>query len=290
MLLLLALFLSFSVIAQPRAQENSPLPSISVTKEDLAELKFTGAGRIEAVIDGQTIALSDGRIVRLSGVFYPWGTKEIGTEDRESLLLGFNALQTLLPKGAEVQLYQTRQQQRGRTNRMGHTLAHVVIKSTNIWINGTLVARGLAYALNDAQTPEMMAPLYGLERQARDGGLGLWVKDGETGLLTPETAMDGVGTLRVVEGQVITAASRGNMLYLNFGDDWKKDFTVQITPTIRKALLRAGFDPLSLNGQTVRVRGWIRNWNGPFMELSTAMNLEVVSGQADRKNGAADAD
>jgi micrococcal nuclease len=292
MLLLLAFFIPLCVIAQPGAQENSPPASISVTKDDLKELKFTGSGRVETVIDGQTIALSDGRIIRLSGVFYPWGSAEMGREDRESLFLGLQALQTLLPKGTEIHLYQTRQQQKGRMNRMGQTLAHVVVKSSMVWVNGTLVARGLAYALNDAQTPELMAPLYGLEQQARSAEIELWAKDGQTGLLTPESASKVIGMLRVIEGRVQTAASRQNMLYLNFGDDWKKDFTVQITPPVRKALLRAGIDPLSLSGQTVRVRGWIRDWNGPFMELTTVHNLEVVEGRMDKdhENGAADAD
>jgi endonuclease YncB( thermonuclease family) len=247
-----------------------------VTDADMNPLKRTGTGRVERVLDGQTILMADGKIIRLLGVFYPWrAEQQTPPEERETMIAGKEMLETLLPKGVEVLIYQTRQANKGRVNRMGQTLAHLLIKSDMVWVNGTLIARGLAYTYLDDGVAAMAAPLITLERRAQGDGRGLWAAGSPYGVLSPDTA-GGMTGFFIVEGKITTAASKNNNLYLNFGADWKKDFTVQIAPPVRKALLRAGIDPLSLSGKIVRVRGWIRDWNGPFVELTTAHNLEVV--------------
>ena len=68
-----------------------------------------------------------------------------------------------------------------------------------------------------------------------------------------------------------------NKIYLNFGDNWRTDFTIMITPAIRKKMIAQGHDPLSLQGVKVRVRGWLENYNGPNIELIHPAWLEVLS-------------
>ena len=214
--------------------------------------------------------MKDGKIIRLLGIDYPMGSEE-------SALAGKMRLEKLIPESTEVMLYQTRSQKTGRTNRMGHTLAHLVNKETGEWINGTMVAEGLAWAYTDKSNPDMAEPLYMLEQKARETKKGLWAKDSPFGLLASDDAMEGDGTFRVVEGAIKSAGSSKNNLYLNFGNDRTKDFTVMISASLRKALAKKGVDPMGLSGKTVRVRGWIRNWNGPFMELDTPERLEILS-------------
>ncbi len=241
---------------------------------DFTALKNSATARIDKVIDAQTVLLSDGKIVRLLGIDYPFVT-----EDAEGgpAIIGKATLEQRLPKGKEVFLYQNKNREKGRINRMGHTLAHIVVKDRNEWINGTLVAQGIAWTSTDATNPAMAEQMYALEDSARKAKKGLWSANSPFSLLTPETASQGDGTFRVVEGTVNRGATSKNNLYLNFGNDWKKDFTVMITPAIRKSLSKKGIDPMALAGQKVRVRGWIREWNGPFIELETPERLEVLS-------------
>lgn len=253
--------------------ENPPLGPTPV-RGDFKEMKNSATARIGMVIDAQTIMLNDGKIVRLLGIDYPLVT---GDSDGGPAIMGKTALEQRLPKGKEVLLYQNKNREKGRINRMGHTLAHVVVKDRTEWINGALVAQGIAWTSTDVTNPAMAAQLYALEDAARKAKKGLWSEGSPFGLLTPETASQGDGTFRVVEGTVNRAATSKNNLYLNFGTDWKKDFTVMITPAIRKALSKKGIDPMSLAGQKVRVRGWLREWNGPFIELETPERLEVLS-------------
>jgi endonuclease YncB( thermonuclease family) len=265
-------FLLFLLIPQLAMAGNSSMGPVPI-RGDFTELKQAATARVDKVIDGQTVLMTDGKIVRLLGIDYPFMAGD--TEGGPSIL-GKAMLELLLPKGKEVLLYQNKSRERGRLNRMGHSLAHLVIKDRDEWVNGALVSRGLAWTATDATNPAMAAQLYALEDAARKAQKGLWSKDSPFGLLTPETAAQGNGTFRVIEGTVNRAATSKNNLYLNFGSDWRKDFTVMVTPAIRKGLAKKGVDAMALAGRKIRVRGWLREWNGPFMELETPERLEVL--------------
>lgn len=242
-------------------------------------MKHTSSGRVDKIIDASTILMKDGKIVRLLGIEYPYAP---GNDTGDDVMKAKERLVKLLKEGTEVMLYQSRNAKTGRVNRMGHLRAHLVVKKDERWINGTILAEGLGWAMTDQDVAEMADQLYATESAARKANAGLWAKDSRYPLLTPETAMEGSGTFRVVEGTVAKTASIKNNLYLNFGNDWKKDFTVMITPAVRKSLARRGIDPMAFAGAKIRVRGWLREWNGPFMELETAERIEILPADASR--------
>lgn len=212
--------------------------------------------------------------MRLLAIDYPFVP---GEHDSPAVIAGKFVLEKLLPENTEVMLYQTRDQKIPRTNRMGQILAHLVNKKTGQWINGEMVRSGVAWTMTDAANPDMAADLYGLEETARAGKKGLWARQSPFDVLTPETASQGNGTFRIIEGTINRAATSKNNLYLNFGADWRKDFTVMISPALRRKMSQNGLDPMSLSGTKVRVRGWLREWNGPFMELETLERMEILS-------------
>lgn len=253
-----------------QAVQGAPLVTGDFTKQ----LKHTTSLRVVKVIDAQTILMNDGKIVRLSGIGYPFIA---GTNDSDVALTAKLLLEKLLAAGTDVLVYQTRKQTEGRVNRMGHLLAHLVTKKNGEWINGVLLKEGLAWAEPDALNPQMAAQMYALEQQAREAKKFIWSDKSPYGVLTPETAARGAGTFRVIEGTVKRASTSKNSLFLNFGTDWRKDFTVMVSPAVRKALSREGVDPIGLTGRKIRVRGWLREWNGPFLELETPERLEILS-------------
>jgi micrococcal nuclease len=269
---MLLIFLLSLLLPHVAGAENPPLGPVPV-RGDFAAMKHSGTVRVDKVIDAQTVLMNDGKIVRLLGIDYPFMT-----EDAEGgpAIAGKAALEKFLPKGKEVMLYQNKNREQGRINRMGHSLAHLVIKDRGEWVNGALVMQGAAWTVTDSTNSAMADQLYALEEKARTAKKGLWAEASPFGLLSPGTAAQGNGAFRVVEGSVNRGATSKNNLYLNFGTDWKKDFTVMITPAIRKSLSRKGIDPMALAGQKIRVRGWLREWNGPFMELETPERLEIV--------------
>lgn len=283
LLLILLLFVTPALAQSPSHTPQEDLKPIA--QGDFDALKHTGSGRIDKIIDNETILLQDGKIIRLLGLEWPFTPGESAEDMPGTSEQALERLKTLLPSGTEVILYQTRNKNVGRTNRMGHTLAHIVNKKTGEWINADLIKEGYAYALTDSSNPEMAAQLYKAEDAARKNGKPLW--SGPFGLLKAESgevngdtsflqALAAGGSFRVVEGTVNRAALSRNDLYLNLGSDRDKDFTVKIGPATRKALSHRGIEPMGLAGKKIRVRGWIRQWNGPFLELETPERLEIV--------------
>ena len=99
-------------------------------------------------------------------------------------------------------------------------------------------------------------------------------------LLAAERRITAVrGQFALVEGKVLSVRESGSTIYLNFGRRWAQDFTVTILKRNRRAFAVAGIDPGRLEGQSIRVRGWIEQRTGPMIEAVTPEQIEF----ADRK-------
>ncbi len=160
-----------------------------------------------------------------------------------------------------------------RMDRHGRLLAHLHA-ADGAWIQGEMLRSGLArvysFADNRALIPEMLA----LERQARAAGRGIWGHPFYA-IRTPARAARQIGTFQIVEGTVVAAARVKGRIYLNFGPDWRTDFTVTVASKAQRLFRQAGVDPLRLEGRRLRVRGWIRKFNGPLIEATHPGQIEA---------------
>ena len=161
-----------------------------------------------------------------------------------------------------------------RMDRHGRLLAHMV-GDDGTWVQGALLGRGMArlcsFADNRAAVPSMLAQ----ERDARARGLGIWGHEFYR-LRTPDDVAGHTGTFQIVEGTVLAAARVKGRVYLNFGADWRTDFTVSLDRRARRLFRQAGIDPLALAGRRLRVRGWVRRFNGPLIEATHPEQIEVL--------------
>jgi micrococcal nuclease len=64
-------------------------------------------------------------------------------------------------------------------------------------------------------------------------------------------------------------------VYLNFGADWRADFTVRAQRADLAGAL-AGLDLAALAGRMVEVRGVVLEAGGPLIELSHAEQIQVL--------------
>jgi hypothetical protein len=81
----------------------------------------------------------------------------------------------------------------------------------------------------------------------------------------------------VVEGKVLSVREAGNTIYVNFGRRWSEDFTVTIAKRLQPAFISGGVVPKSLSGQVVRVRGFIEERSGPWIEATSPAQFETVA-------------
>ncbi len=244
-------------------------------KADFSQLREINSAKVQQVIDPFTVQLDDKRIIRLSGIDYPdYNPNMPGPLST----MAVKVLKDLL-EDKTVNVYQTVDAEWGRSNRMGQQLAHLELQRGGIWVQGTLIMLGLARVMTDERTAEMSEQMYLLEQLARAEKNGIWALDSYK-ILAPADAAAHTGSIAIVQGKVLSTAMKQNNIYINFGDDWKKDFTVTILPANRRRFFDRNIDPLKWNNQTIRVRGWIGNFNGPYIEATHPEQIEIAPEEA----------
>lgn len=136
-------------------------------------------------------------------------------------------------------------------------------------------ARVLSYPDN---APDDVAALLALEAEARAEGRGLWADpDYRVRDTDPDMLIQDVGRLQLVQGRIMDIAIlQSGRTYLNFGSDWRTDFTIRIDARDAPLFEAAGLDLASLEGRLVRVRGIIRDENGPMVRLVHPLRLEIL--------------
>jgi len=236
------------------------------------DLVREGTARVTAVVDGDTLALDDGSEVRLVGLQAP--KLPLGRPGFRAWPLAEEARLALaaLTDGAIVELAYGGT----RRDRHGRRLAHVHLPERgDLWVQGELLRRGMArvysFADNRALVPEMLA----IERQARKARRGIWALDyyavrgaAEAGTFT--------GGFQIIEGTVLEAAVVRGRGYLNFGADWRTDFTIALPPEAMRLFRADGIDIETYRNRPVRVRGWLRERNGPEIEASHPEQIELL--------------
>ncbi len=236
------------------------------------------SGRVARVIDGDSfvMTLSDGAelSVRLSAVQAPRTAQR--AQKAWPYAQEAKAGLAALVQGRNVQLFYG-----GETrDRFGRAVAQVhtadSLGQPDLWVQGELVRLGLARVYSWKGELADMSALYAFEAQARDRSRGLW---GDPAYAIrrpdPDPLAQDVDSWQIIEGIVTSTADVRGRVYLNFGADYKTDFTVAIAKKNTKHF--ADIQPLTLIGARVRVRGWIEMINGPMIWMDHPGRLEILS-------------
>ena len=138
-----------------------------------------------------------------------------------------------------------------------------------------MLRRGLARVYSFRDNRSCIEEMLTLEREARLARRGIW-RLGYYAIRSIENAGRFVGSFQLVEGRVLDVATVRRRAYLNFGEDWRTDFTISIAPKDRRRFLKDGIDPVRYQGQRIRVRGWLKSYNGPMIEVTHPEQIEIL--------------
>jgi endonuclease YncB( thermonuclease family) len=248
---------------------SASLPARAASARDAAlfdALTDGGEAVVARVADDASLVLDDGRTVKLNGVRIPH------TEPWRGKVLAFLRARAA---GKIVRLeFDVR-----KHDRYGHSLAQVVFDD-GTWLQARLVSEGLAEVESVGDNRVVIPRLLEIEARARAGMTGLWADSRYVVVPADEIAespASHLGRFGIVEGRVVSVAERSNWSFVNFGVDWHTDFTIAVAAGDRKALRGGGIDLAALKGAKVRVRGWIRDWNGPLIEVTHAEQIERLA-------------
>ncbi len=139
-----------------------------------------------------------------------------------------------------------------------------------------LIAMGAARVAPQSDNLEFIDQLLTLEEAARAARKGLWALRAYQ-IFDAGKAGRAVGGFHLIEGAVQRIAKVKSRFYINFGTDYKADFTASAGSRRYRKWAGQGFDLASLAGAGLRVRGFVEAINGPSIELTHMRQLEVLA-------------
>ena len=231
-----------------------------------------GRGKVAVVIDGDTVRLegikADVRLVGIQAPKLPLGRKGFKTWPLADTAK--TALADIV-KGHTLTLRLGTQAQ----DRNGRILAHIV-RDDGVWVHEEMLRRGFARVYTFPDNRQLAAELFAAERAGRAQRAGIWA-DATYALRAPDPealAKEAV-TFQIIEGRVAGTAKVQGRIFLNFGADYRTDFTATIVPESVGMFAKSGIDPLTLKDKVIRVRGYLRNYNGPTMDITHPEQIEI---------------
>ena len=230
-----------------------------------------GPYRVTAVIDGDTLVLDSGREVRLVGIQAP--KLPLGRKGFKAWPLAEEAKVALeaITLGQEVELGLGQQAE----DRHGRILAHIYL-ADGTWAQGEMLTRGMARVYSFHDNRALVAELLALETAARGAGEGIWALEAYRPRGVEELEAR-IGRFELIEGQVADVAVVRGRGYLNFGSDWRSDFTASLAPDVMRRFAAESIELDNYRHQWLRLRGWLKSYNGPMIEITHPEQIEVLA-------------
>jgi endonuclease YncB( thermonuclease family) len=231
------------------------------------KLAAIASATVRSVVDGRTLVLADGREVRLAALEVAPPDEPAGAAAKDALA-ALVTEQTIELRGAKAE-----------TDRYGRLFAHAfLVGGKERWIEAELVERGQARVSGRIGERACASALLARERAARAGKLGLWADPYYVVRRAEDAAAVAAerGRFAIVEGKVVSVRESGGTIYINFGRRWTQDFTVTIAKRNERSFTSAGLEPKRLEGRRVRIRGWIEQRGGPWVEATRPEQIELA--------------
>jgi endonuclease YncB( thermonuclease family) len=233
-------------------------------------------GSASRILDARTFALEDGREIRLAGIEVPPFAAPQEKSPAPDGGAARDALAALL-SDAHITVKQAEPQ---KTDRYGRLVGYASARrdGADRPVQAELISRGYARVAARVGSRACAAELLRAETAARKAKLGLWGSS-YYDLLNANNPTDVLaeqGRFALVEGRVLSVRESGATIYVNFGRRWSEDFTVTILKKNERNFTAAGLEPKKLAGRQIRVRGFVEERGGPWIEATRPEQIEFV--------------
>jgi micrococcal nuclease len=161
-----------------------------------------------------------------------------------------------------------------RMDRHGRLLAHLHLLD-GTWLQGRLLADGMARVYSFPDNRAVVTEMLAKEKIARARKKGIWQNPFYRIRRQDELAQF-KNSFQLVEAKILDVAKVRKRIFINFGPNWRTDFTVSLNARAVRLFKKAAFDVSRLKGKRVRVRGWIKSFNGPMINATHPEQIEVL--------------
>lgn len=224
---------------------------------------------VEQAVSGDTLLSADGEILSLAAVKAPelWQPDDAyrswpHAERSRSQLAE-------LTRGQVLELFCD-----GETKTFDNKLiAHALLPNGH-WLQHQMVEKGMVFVFPLATQVLGLNELYAAELVARSRQDGLW---SDLDLLAEASEQVQTSRFKIVTGKVVAAARVGNRLFLNFGENWRTDFTVEIPSRALRRFKQRDINPIVFQDSLVEVRGWVTWKGGPHILLDGPGQIRVLN-------------
>ena len=221
---------------------------------------------VKEVPNGKTLILESGQTIRLAAIQVPNLARDAREESQPLAKEAQKSLSNwALGKKVRLDTVQGR-------DRHGRIVAKVYNESGEL-AQGVQLKAGMAWVYSFSDTRALAPELLKFEHEAEKAKRGVWA-DSHYAVLTEDNAAQSMNEYRLVTGSVEAVADRREQIYVNFGPDWKTDFSLMVD---RDDIVNfpEGWAQ-SLAGKNVRVRGWLFERNGPMIEITHPEQVEIL--------------
>jgi endonuclease YncB( thermonuclease family) len=234
------------------------------------ELRRGAEVKAARALGGDTLALEGGRVLRLAGVLAPRASDRAPPHESTAAESAAREALDRLARGKAMTLWHGD----AAEDRHGRLFAHART-ADGLWLADELLRLGHARVFTLPGAAGRAAEMLKLEGEARAARRGLWGLEAYA-VRGDEEAARFTDSFQIVEGRVLEAAQAREILYLNFGRDFRRDFTIGLDRAALRAFRRAGLDPRAFAGKRVRVRGWVLWRGGPYIGATHPEQIETV--------------
>ncbi|MBI1216580.1 MAG: hypothetical protein GC185_12280 [Alphaproteobacteria bacterium] len=227
------------------------------------DLKLIAVGTVVDVPRENLIKIDNGAVYHLENVRIPVNYFPVVIEYLKKELVG-----------KKVGIYADENDYAKQFDDGAHKLGHV-LTIDGTWVQADLVSQGLAWVDSSIDSRDLVEPLYKYEDAARKKKLGLWT-DPQYMMKDSQTIQNTYGSFQVFQGTVRSVAVSKDYIFINFGDNYKKDFSIVMKRDVCRLfnIMNHNLDPRIWQNRIIRIRGWVERHNGPMIRLNYPEQVE----------------
>lgn len=227
--------------------------------------------KVEEVIDGDTVVLSTGERLRYIGIDTPETWLRENDEfiyDPQPFSYQATQLNKKLVEGKIVRVeFDIR-----RKDHYGRLLGYCFVD--DLFVNKELVRQGYAVLYTFVPNVKYVDLLVQAQKEAQAAGRGLWQ---DYKAIAPDQAHDYIGKIHTVKGKVVSTYESDQVIFLNFGPNYREDFTVVIFRSTADFFTECQLKPVDFyQGRILEVTGLIQEHNGPQIVINTPDQIRII--------------